>query len=461
MAVVVLAACGPKKQKGEVPSSVDVSAFYQGDEQLKPQDITVHCVVKEPSGEKLLLSVNGKEQVYDVPVDGKLDIKLSHVIPQYSGITYGVKYFPLYIGGNEPVGIEFSANPDDWKVTFSGSCEDINKYLFHEVNAAGADNFRYDEERLAKETEQLWQKNLENLKNKDLPEEFKAYETERLKYYAYIDWNSYAFNHRWMTGNPDFVPSEVYYKKLEEIADENVMVFSLPVYRRLLERVIPVLAAKGQKELSPKDLTTKEVEYVMKKYQHPLLQQYLLDHFISGYISEYGTEGAEDLLAIYKNNIADTARLDQMDEIVEDWGKLKEGDVSPLFDYVNAEGQNVSLASFRGKYVYIDLWASWCGPCRREIPALKQLEKKLAGKPIVFVSISCDKDAEAWKTAMKEENLEGVQLIAGEDLSFLKAYRVQAIPRFILLDPEGRIVNARMTPPSDPETEKTLSALLK
>ena len=139
--------------------------------------------------------------------------------------------------------------------------------------------------------------------------------------------------------------------------------------------------------------------------------------------------------------------------------ELKEGDQAPTFKYLDINGKEVSLSDLKGKYVYIDIWATWCGPCTGELPHLKELEKKMHGKKIVFVSISCDKDKAAWEKMVKEKGLEGVQLHNGGDRVFMDAFGVKYIPRFILLDKEGKVVNANMNRPSNAETEKTLKAL--
>ena len=133
--------------------------------------------------------------------------------------------------------------------------------------------------------------------------------------------------------------------------------------------------------------------------------------------------------------------------------ELKEGDQAPTFKYLDINGKEVSLSDLK------DIWATWCGPCTGELPHLKELEKKMHGKKIVFVSISCDKDKAAWEKMVKEKGLEGVQLHNGGDRAFMDAFGVKYIPRFILLDKEGKVVNANMTRPSNAETEKTLKAL--
>ena len=138
---------------------------------------------------------------------------------------------------------------------------------------------------------------------------------------------------------------------------------------------------------------------------------------------------------------------------------------APSFDFINFSGGKTKLEDLRGKYVYIDVWATWCGPCRGEIPFLQKIEKKYKGKKIAFVSISIDvqKDFEKWKTFVKDKSLGGIQLFADKDWNsdFTKAFGINSIPRFILIDPSGKVVDADAARPSDPKLEEKLEELLK
>jgi thiol-disulfide isomerase/thioredoxin len=138
---------------------------------------------------------------------------------------------------------------------------------------------------------------------------------------------------------------------------------------------------------------------------------------------------------------------------------------APAFEYENHAGGKTKLADFKGKYVYIDVWATWCGPCRAEIPSLKMVEEKYHGKNIAFLSISVDtdKDHEKWKTFVTEKQLGGVQLFADKNWNsdFIKYFEINSIPRFLLIDPSGKVVNADADRPSNPKLQKTLDALLK
>lgn len=143
------------------------------------------------------------------------------------------------------------------------------------------------------------------------------------------------------------------------------------------------------------------------------------------------------------------------------------GKPSPIFEnYKNYAGGTSSLNDFKGKFVYIDLWATWCGPCIQQIPYLKELEKEYKDKNITFVSISVDDPSRSggsweaaekkWKDFVKSKNLTGVQLWSGEDYAFQQAYSVNEIPRFILLDTEGKILAVHAPRPSDPALKTLL-----
>lgn len=145
--------------------------------------------------------------------------------------------------------------------------------------------------------------------------------------------------------------------------------------------------------------------------------------------------------------------------------KKMEGIVSPSFDYENHKGGKTKLEDLRGKYVYIDVWATWCGPCLAEIPHLKKIEEKYHGKNIEFVSISVDveKDYEKWKKMVTNKELGGIQLFTDKNWNsdFVKSYGINAIPRFLLIDPNGKVVKADAPRPSSITLVELLDELVR
>ncbi|HTJ14686.1 MAG TPA: TlpA disulfide reductase family protein [Dinghuibacter sp.] len=118
-------------------------------------------------------------------------------------------------------------------------------------------------------------------------------------------------------------------------------------------------------------------------------------------------------------------------------------------------GAIVHTQSFRGKYVLIDFWASWCGPCRQKSPALVALHNKIDGATLAMVGVSWDADAKKWKQAIHEDHLAWTQLIdvRGMNGDLGAFYALGAIPTNILLDKEGKVVGIGL---SDEEIEKAI-----
>ena len=88
--------------------------------------------------------------------------------------------------------------------------------------------------------------------------------------------------------------------------------------------------------------------------------------------------------------------------------------------------------------MYVDMWASWCGPCCKEVPFLQQLEKELNNDDVVFVSVSSDRDEQAWRNKMAELKMHGNQLL-DVDNTLGDALNVKGIPFFVIYDKEGNL----------------------
>ena len=121
------------------------------------------------------------------------------------------------------------------------------------------------------------------------------------------------------------------------------------------------------------------------------------------------------------------------------------------FTYADKDGNEFSLSTFKGSLVYVDVWATWCGPCKDEIPALKTLEKDYHNNNITFLSVSVDTDKEAWINMLADKQLGGVQLWANGWTEITKSYAINGIPRFLLFDADGNVISLDAPRPSSEE----------
>lgn len=127
---------------------------------------------------------------------------------------------------------------------------------------------------------------------------------------------------------------------------------------------------------------------------------------------------------------------------------------------VDLDGEEVDFSTFKGKYVYVDLWASWCGPCCREVPHLQALEKELEGSDVVFVSISTDTDQNAWKSKVAELGMHGNQFF-DRDNELGSVLNVGGIPFFLIYDKNGKLHTYGAMRPSAGEQLKEFLLNLK
>lgn len=142
---------------------------------------------------------------------------------------------------------------------------------------------------------------------------------------------------------------------------------------------------------------------------------------------------------------------------------MLEGNPAPAISMQDTTGAKYTFENWKGKYIYIDFWATWCGPCIQEIPFLKELEHDYAGKNIVFVSMSMDREADRqkWVDFVRDQNLTGEQVWvdAQNNKEISKAFNILQIPRFVLLDKEGKILDVNAPRPSDKRLRLVLDKL--
>ena len=127
------------------------------------------------------------------------------------------------------------------------------------------------------------------------------------------------------------------------------------------------------------------------------------------------------------------------------------GDQAIEFSYPDQNDEMVKLSSFKGSMVYVDVWATWCGPCIAEIPSLKILQKDYEDKDIVFLSVSVDTDRDAWIKMLTEDDLGGVHLWADGWSEITKSYAIFGIPRFMLIGKDGSMISVDAPRPSSDE----------
>ena len=194
-------------------------------------------------------------------------------------------------------------------------------------------------------------------------------------------------------------------------------------------------------------------------YSAPIME-FLLAKNLDFWMSSVGLAPSIDTLYFqYKNEFPTSRYISDLQKKYQGLLAIEPGQLAPEIKGLSPQGDTLLLSSLRGKIVYVDVWASWCGPCIQEIPSSKVLQSKFKDKGVAFLNVSVDSDTTSWKKAMEEYAVwGGTHLI--NDCSIYKIYNLRGIPRYILIDKFGKVVNNAAPPPSSVDLEKKILELL-
>jgi len=166
-----------------------------------------------------------------------------------------------------------------------------------------------------------------------------------------------------------------------------------------------------------------------------------------------GYESSKNQVAGFRSAYPNSIYLADVDKSLSAIEKLKEGAVVENFSFVDLEGKSVTLMDYKDKIIYLDLWASWCGPCintfRTKTP---YFEKKVADNPdVVLMYVSIDEQPEPWKNYLSKNKMGGVHLFAGKgfEAEIMKYFKVWGIPRYLIIGKDNKIINVNAPRPGD------------
>jgi thiol-disulfide isomerase/thioredoxin len=169
------------------------------------------------------------------------------------------------------------------------------------------------------------------------------------------------------------------------------------------------------------------------------------NEFVTRYIPQFSTSSYQ-------------RKIKNLNNIAESLGK---GKPAPFFEATSIDGKKGSLSDLKGKYVLIDVWATWCGPCKQQSPYFEKFALKYKKEKIQFVAVSTDENIQKWYIAAKSKSKSVLQVHADNLSLFSKDYNVVSIPRFILIDPNGNFVTANLPFPSEASFEILLRKALQ
>ncbi len=368
----------------------------------------------------------------------------------------------IYLNQGDSLFISTDMQEFDEKLKYGGTSEKENNYLAQkqlkteQIYVDPAAFFSVDPNSFKSKVTAYKTELNKDLSQEGINDEFKKLETKNIDYFYYMMLAQYPMAHKYFTQNEPVLPDD-FNKEIEMLNLENEADFnSIPAYKQFVFYKISNQISEAK---SPE-----ETEKIISAIKSQQIKDAVMKEFLLYFVAS-GSSDAERYHNYILKNAKDEKIKKESREAFAKVQKLLPGKPSPKFSYPDINGKSVSLDDLKGKLVYVDVWATWCGPCIREIPSLKQLEKDYHGKNIEFVSMSIDpqQDKGKWEKMVREKELKGIQIFADKDWKsqFVQEYGIKGIPRFILIDAAGNILNADAPRPSDPQIRTLIDEKLK
>ena len=427
-----------------------------------PQEAVLKVKVNAPVAAEVVAVCHNDISVLPLDGDGCATFALKGSAMAFFRIFHGQESLLLYMEEGDNAALSFEGHDLKGTYVFEGEKAPAVKYLNTVSLVALPDQdyaLPFDEYKTRLDAKAADAVKLLKANGLSSAGDFEENEEDRIRYSYAAPLIMYPMAHRIMTGNMEYQPGEDYYDVIESYVVEDERLACLDEYRAFVAEAMHVLDPEGRGMTSVYPKTVAQMKYAADRLSDPVVKEIILHHIAAAYVDNFGVKDISEMENIYHTYVRDTLLTSSFAKKYERWDLSRPGKRSPGFRAPDVDGKVHTLADFRGKYVYIDMWATWCGPCKREMPYLKALEEEFKDAEIVFVGLSVDKDKAAWENIVRQGELTGVQLYLGTGSRFQEGYRVEAIPRFILLDKEGVIISNDMSRPSAKETAETLRNL--
>lgn len=443
----VVIGCAPKHGDDATESTVHLKGYIM--------DLGSGQVQMKYNG-KLSYIGDSKDLTLYIGTEGYVDTTLTIPTPSY----YRIGRNTLYLTPGDSLTIKIS--PRSEAAEFLGKGAEANNYLKDCVLPKrgsylnGGQNIRGSFEETQRLIDSLAQARLNTLEAlTGVSDEFKELERARIQADVINTYIYYPIYSATYTGpDADKIFAETWKKYTASIAEDmNKRFKEVSTDATYLD-----VATVREVLKHHKDTMLSRLWFEGLQLPHSVTELYDVAEYttrLKGQVSEALAQEAQNYLATLK----DAELADELQKTIDKSTKLFAGRPAIDIEITDIDGNKKLLSDFKGKLIYVDLWATWCGPCLKEAPAFEALSEKYRGKDIIFVPIGTDTKTEPWLEFLKEHKKELPQYHS-TDPALKSGWAVASIPRFLLISKEFEIINAFAPRPSDKAAEELIDTWL-
>ncbi len=427
--------------------------------------------IQNPTERKVLITLYrdlvGDEEEYEIMLNDKnqfsFSTNISHIA--YIDFYYADQGFHYWIiEPNDEISIKFSPKTFWQSLVFAGNGSEKWQY--------------YVQQRDKFEVKNDWEKEASLLSKAPQEQYFDFLDNEQAKHLTFLQQTqnlSATFNQARKADiigaiqnyKVNFLSGQKYANLTEEKVINTLKIEELPdstqansleygnMFLNLMDLFIAKSAVRKRKDLTE----TEEINLVKSSYNRSLFSFQLIERVIAFKLKNMiEAENITPKIQLLVDNFLETSinrdYKNYLSSKVNFTKTLSQGSPAKQFKLKDIDGKDVSLKDFLGKIVYLDFWASWCGPCVYDMKFMEVVKNKFQ-EEVVFIQISLDNDAD-WREAITMYNVKGINLRNDEGNSVSKNYGVTGIPAYYLIDKKGNFAVSQVADPSNDEGQELI-----
>ncbi len=454
----------------------------------KKHNATISFHVANSKGQNVLLATidvvaNEFDTLALVRLDslGNASINLELTKSIFSTAAIGQNYYSLFLEPNADVRVQI----DSSVIKYSGKGADANNYLYQSSkiraqfeSSGGKTIFDLKPDALFSRLDSL-QKAFSQLhitfadSSKTLSKETLWLLERSNKLFNYLQKQNYIIGVLSDVKSQNEIPKRLRNIEDEMPFDEKYLSSNMPIYSQTLifylveqqNQVFKILKLKNP-NVTQQVLSSELDKKLRGKNIKPNFKELVLAKNTCNLLINDGISTTTDtLFSNFKSNYPNSNYFASIQKRHDKWLSLAKGKQAPTIEGTMSNGKPFSITDLKGKVVYVDVWATWCEPCRKEFPDAKRLQKQFENNDkVVFLYVSLDSDKAAWhKFLQADKAFKGLHINLSEAQSnqMWQSYLMSGVPRYILIDKEGKLINANADRPSSGKMAAEIGAILE
>lgn len=421
--------------------------------------------ITNPKDSLAKLSLNDTSYVGSLDSAGRFSFNFPLKEATYAVFHHGQEVSTLYLQPNDELSLSLDTEQFDETLRYEGKGAENNNFmaalaLFDEKMANPYQRMLLSPEEFtafADSSSAASQQFIDGYKAKIDPALYEM-ESGKIKYSIISLKINYPSAHKYYAKTDSLTLPEGYYDFLSELAfDQNQLLNQYQYTNAILDYVHHLWGGRGDgMEATFARLLNGTDSLISNKE----VKGSSLATLFEMYVPNVDIPKADSLFMQYQA-VLPAEKTEKISETLAKLRKLAPGNEVPDFQFYTSTGDSLKLSDFAGKLVYIDLWATWCGPCIAEQPHWETLLEEMNGSPVVFLGVSIDDSREPWERMLENRKLGGTQvwMPGGWGAEIMSFFVVEGIPRYVLLDAEGKIIKNNAPRPSGNIAELLKSTL--